>query len=360
MIFFNYPKSIYKLYQNEILKKIKQILNKGIYSRSEELIKFEKNFSKYINVKYSVGVGNATDSIFLALKSLNVGLNDEVITVSHTATGTAIGIANTGARPVFIDINESDFNIDTKLITKAISKKTKAIVVVHLYGQSCDMDKLIKIAKKHKLYVIEDCSQSAGGKYKNKKLGSIGDIGCFSFFPTKNLSAIGDGGILSTNNKKIYNTVKALREYGWDENRNAKYIGINSRLDELQAGILNVKLKYLDKDNKERNSIANLYLKKIKNDKIILNKKNKFSTHAYHLFVVRCKQRNKLMDYLKTNKIIAGIHYKLPVHKQKVFFEPKFSLPVTERISKEVTSLPIYPGLKKIDINKIIDLINKF
>ena len=360
MIFFNYPKSIFQLYKKEILKKIQEVLDSGIYSRSRELILYEKEFSKYINVKYSVGVGNATDSIYLALKSLNIGYKDEVITVSYTATGTAIGIANTGAIPVFVDIDENDYNIDVNLISRSITKRTKAIVVVHLYGQSCDMDKLLKIAKKNQLYIIEDCSQSAGGLYKNKKLGSIGDIGCFSFFPTKNLSAIGDGGILSTNKKSIYEKVLALREYGWDKNRNAKFIGINSRLDEIQAGILNVKLKYLDNDNNERNKIANFYLKEIKNKKIMLPKKNVFCYHAYHLYVVRCKQRNKFLKYLQMNNVIAGVHYKLPVHKQKIFINSKCLLPFTERLSKEVVSLPIYPGLKKNNLRFITDLINKF
>ncbi len=360
MIYFNYPKSIYKLYEKEILNKIKQVLNKGIYSKSKELENFEKNFSNYIDVKYSVGVGNATDSIYLALKSLSIGINDEVITVSHTATGTAIGIANTGAKPVFIDITELDYNLDLNLISNAITKKTKAIVVVHLYGQSCDMSKLLKIAKKNKLFVIEDCSQSAGAKFKNKKLGSLGDIGCFSFFPTKNLSAIGDGGILSTNNKKIYEKVLKLREYGWDKKRNAKYIGINSRLDEIQAGILNVKLKYLDKNNMERNDIANYYLKNIKNSKLNLPITNKFSYHCYHLFVVRCKQRNKFIKYLKKNNIFAGIHYKIPVHKQDAFKNNISLLPITEKICKEVVSLPIYPGLRKKNLKLITNLINNF
>ena len=209
MIFFNYPKSIYKLYKKEILKKIEIVLDKGNYSNGKELLDFESNFSKYLKVKYSLGVGNATDSIYLALKSLNIGKGDEVITVSHTASGTLIGILNTGAKPRFVDISDQDYNIDITKIKKQINKKTKAIVVVHLYGQSCDLDSIIKISKKNKIYLIEDCSQAAGAKYKNKKLGTFGDIGCFSFFPTKNLSAFGDGGMLCTN-KKIFSKKSKL------------------------------------------------------------------------------------------------------------------------------------------------------
>ena len=319
MIFFNYPKEIYKLYKKEINAKILQVLESGIYVNSKELNKFEINFSKYIKTKYSIGVGNATDAIYLSLLSLNIKKGDEVITVSHTATGTDAAISNLGAKPIFLDIDINNFNMDLNLLEKKINYKTKAIVIVHLYGQSCDMKKLMSIAKKNNIPVIEDCSQATGASFKNKKLGSYGTLSCFSFFPTKNLSCFGDGGLICCNNKSLSTKIRMYREYGWDKNRNAKYIGINSRLDEIQAAVLNVKLKYLDKDNIERRKIATIYNKEIFNSKIIKPKEVKNSYHVYHLYVVRIKKRNQFLNYLKKKNILAGIHYKLPVHKQKVY-----------------------------------------
>ena len=361
MIYFNYPKKVYLKYKNEINKSIQRVLSSGNYINSEELCKFENSFAKYLNVKNCIGVGNATDSIFLCLRSLNIKHGDEVITVSHTATGTVAAIANTGAIPVFVDIDENTYNINTNLIEKQITKKTKAIVAVHLYGQSCSMENLYYIANKKGIPVIEDCSQSAGSKYKNKYLGSIGLFGCFSFFPTKNLSCIGDGGLVSCNSNYFASKIRNLREYGWNKNRNARYIGINSRLDEIQAAILNVKLKYLNKDNVERRKIAKLYNQKIINPNVLKPKEGLYNYHVYHLYVIRLKKRNKLLKYLQENKIFPGIHYKLPVHKQTAYtFLKKRNLKITEKISKEIVSLPVYPGLTLTNQKEVIKLINSF
>ena len=360
MIPFNYPKSIYLKYKKEINTNISKVLNSGQYIKSNELNKFEKNFAKYINSKFAVGVGNATDSIYIALKTLHIKQGDEVITVSHTATGTIMGILNTGATPIFCDINEQDFNIDLNAINKKISKKTKAIVVVHLYGQSCNMEKLLLIANEKGLPVIEDCSQAAGAKYKNKYLGSIGTFGCFSFFPTKNLSCIGDGGMIVTNNKSYVKKIQCLREYGWDHKRNAKIIGINSRLDEIQAAILNVKLKYLNKDNLERRSIANFYNNNINNSIITKPFENLFAYHVYHLYVIRVKARDKLIKEMNKNNIYPGIHYIKAVHHQKLLINKKNFLPITDKVVNSVLSLPIYPGLKKRNLKEIVRIINNF
>ena len=354
MIYFNFPKSVYLQYKDEINEKILKVLNSGNYVKSKELSQFEKNFAKYIKTKFSVGVGNATDAIFISLKTLDIGYGDEVITVSHTATGTVMGILNTGAKPIFCDISERDYNIDTSSISKKITKKTKAIVVVHLYGQSCEMKDLLYLAKQKGLPVIEDCSQSAGGKYKKNYLGSLGTFGCFSFFPTKNLSCIGDGGMITTNDSFFYKKIKCLREYGWDENRNAQLIGINSRLDEIQAAILNVKLKYLNKDNILRRSIADFYNKNINNNKIIKPLENTDSYHVYHLYVIRCKNREKLIEELRKRRIFAGVHYKKAVHHQRLFNNVNNYLPTTVKIAKEVLSLPVYPGLKRKSLKKLL------
>ncbi len=361
MIFFNFPKQIYIKYKKEIDKKIFDVLKSGNYINSYYLLKFENSFAKYLKIKNCIGVGNATDAIYLSLKALNIKSGDEVITVSHTATGTVLSIVNTGARPVFIDVNSDTYNMDTNLIEKKITKKTKAIIVVHLYGQSCSMEQVLFIAKKKGIPIIEDCSQSAGGRYKNKLLGSLGNFGCYSFFPTKNLSCFGDGGMVSCNDNYLSNKIRNMREYGWDKNRNAKYIGINSRLDEIQAAVLMIKLKFLDKDNIERRKIAKIYNNEILNPNIIKPKESSHNYHVYHLYVVRDKKRDKLIDYLKKNNILASIHYKIPVHKQKVYFNPKNKdLKVTEKISKEIVSLPIYPGLNLLDQRKVIELINNF
>ena len=306
-------------------------------------------------------MGNATDAIYLALRMLKVGKGDYVITPSHTATGTVLAIINTGAKPIFIDVKESDFNIDSSLITKKFLKLAKAIILVHLYGQPCHMDDFIYFSNKFKIPIIEDCSQAAGAKYKNKKVGSMGVMGCFSFFPTKNLSSYGDGGLISTNNNIYEKKLRSLKEYGWNKNRDTISRGINSRLDEIHAAILNVKLKFLDSDNKERRLIASRYNKKITNKKIIKPLENQTSYHVYHLYVIRTKFRNKLIKKLNENNIFPGVHYRLPVHEQKIFKKyAKNNLKITEKISNEIVSLPIFPGLKISQQNKIIKIINNF
>jgi len=360
MIFTSYPKISFINNKNKITKKISSIINKGNYINSYEVNKFEKDFSKFIGMKYAASVGNATDALFLSLKSLDISKGDKVITVSHTATATITAIMRTGADPIFIDIDEKDFNINLINIENKITKNTKAIVVVHLYGQSCEMNKLIKISNKFKIPLIEDCSQCAGSFFQNKRLGSLGLISCFSFFPTKNLSTIGDGGCVLSNNNKIIKKIKSLREYGWDKSRNSMFTGINSRLDEIHAGILNINLKNLDVYNKVRRKIANKYNEGIHNNLITLPKENDFNYHVYHHYVIRVKKRYKFLNYMKKYGFFLGIHYRLPVHKQKILKEKNYKLPITEKISKEIVSLPIYFGLKINEQIKIIKAINSY
>lgn len=360
MIYTSFPKINFIKNKKQILNKLSSILNKGYYINSNEVYNFEKNFSKFIGTKDCASVGNATDAIFLALKSLDIKKGNNVITVSHTATATITAIMRTGAKPILIDVNEADFNMDTSKIEKNISSKTKAIIVVHLYGQSCDMKKMKSISKKFKIPLIEDCSQCAGSYFKNDRLGSFGLMSCFSFFPTKNLSTIGDGGCVLSNNLKLIKKIKSLREYGWDKTRNSRFTGINSRLDEIHAGILNIKLKKLDLDNKERRKIAKIYNLKLKNEGIIKPIENINSYHVYHHYVIRVKKRDKFLKYMKVNGINLGIHYRLPVHKQKILKKYNYDLPITEKISKEIVSLPIYNGLNLQSQKKIIKAINSF
>ena len=363
MIYFSYPKAGYLKYSKEIDRSIQNVLNSDRYIKGESVSKFEFSFSNYIGTKYSVGTGNATDAIFLSLRALDIGTGDEVLTVSHTATGTVAAIANTGATPVFADINKDSFTIRIEGLEKKISNKTKAIIVVHIYGQPCDMDEILYISNKYGIPVIEDCAQASGAEYKGKKVGSMGTVGCFSFFPTKNLSCIGDGGLATTNDKTINNKIRSLGEYGWDKKRDAQSIGINSRLDELQAAILNVKLKYLDQDNKERRDIASSYRFRINNSKIHHPIEMDYSYHVYHLYVIIVdKVRDQLINYLKKGGVYPGVHYPLPVHRQKVYknFLRDEKLKNTEKIIKQIVSIPIYQGMEKEHVDKTIDLLNNF
>ena len=288
---------------------------------------------------------------------------DEIITTSHTAFATIAAIVEVGAIPVFIDIKEDDFTIDTSKIEKKITKKTKAIIAVHIYGNPVDIVEIVRIKKKFKITLIEDCAQAHGAEYGRKKVGTFGDFATFSFYPTKNLSTYGDGGMVSTNNNKMYKKIKLLREYGWQRKNYSIQKGSNKRLDELHAGILDIKLAFLDKFNYKRISIAQKYLKKINSKKLILPKMNSLKKHVFHLFVVRVKnnQRSKFLNYLNKYNIYAGIHYPLPNHQQITFKKYcKTKLHITEKISSEIVSIPIYPLLSTKEVKNIINTINNF
>ena len=268
MITCSNPKAQYLSYKREIDSAISNVLTSGRYILGEEVHKFEEEFSRYIGVNYGIGVGNGTEAIHLALRACNIGINDEVITVSHTAVATVTAISMAGAKPIFVDINPMDFTIDVTQIENAITNKSKAIIPVHIYGQPADMDSVMAIARKYSLKVIEDCAQAHGAKINNRFVGSFGDIAAFSFYPTKNLGALGDGGIIVTNNKNLANKAKLEREYGWKKRNFSSFQGYNSRLDEIQAAILRVKLKYLEKDNIKRKNIAKQYNVKLKDTEL--------------------------------------------------------------------------------------------
>lgn len=348
-IFCGNPVAQFLSYEEEIMRAIQKVCTKGPYILGPEVAAFEEEFAAYNNVKYCVGVGSGTDAITLALRAFNIGQGDEVITVSHTAVATAAAIVMAGATPVLIDIEEEYYTMDPSKIETAITPKTKALLPVHLYGQPCDMDAILTIAKKHNLIVIEDCAQAHGATYKGRKVGSMGHMGCFSFYPTKNLGAIGDGGGVITNDKKVRDRVYRLRQYGWDKDRVSQEPGVVSRLDEIQAAILRVKLKYLDHDNSRRQKIAMQYGKLLKDRKIKLPKIRKDCQHVFHLYVVRDENRKNLERELAARNIEAGIHYAHPVHvhsgyKDKIKINAK-GLPVTEKIITEILSLPMYPEL---------------
>ena len=301
------PLEQYNSYKKEIDTAISSVLTKGNYILGDEVKSFEQEFSDFIGVDYGIGVGNGTDALLVALKACGVGPEDEVITVSHTAVATATSIIMSGAKPVLVDIEPNFYSIDLSKLESAITEKTKAIILVHLYGCPAEIENIKKITKKHNIFLIEDCAQAHGAVYKDSKVGSFGDLSCFSFYPTKNLGAIGDGGMVLTKDDSLAERCFELREYGWKERYSSSTFGWNTRLDEIQAAILRVKLKYLDIDNKKRKRIAQMY-KELLDDSIIeLPKERKESSHVYHLFVIQSDNRDSLMEYLHQKDIFVII-----------------------------------------------------
>ena len=359
MILCSNPKEQYLSHKEEITKAIERVLESGWYILGSEVKAFEEEFAKFVGTTYAVGVASGTDALFLSLKAFDIGSGDEVITVSHTATATVSAIDATGAKAIFVDIDEEYFGMDVSKVEALITPRTKAIIPVHIYGHPCEMDSLLGIAKKNNLHIIEDCAQASGAKYKNRDVGSIGDLGCFSFFPTKNLGALGDGGAITTDSKVLHDKLMMLRQYGWDEKRESQFQGYNSRLDEIQAAILRVKLKHLREDIEKRNHVANLYNKYLKDSDIILPQKREDSYHAYHLFVIKTQKRDELMSYLKEKDILSLIHYPKAVHMQKQW-QTNQELATTEKILKTILSLPIYPELKEESVEMIAEHIIEF
>lgn len=361
MILCANPKAQYYSYKEEIDCAINTVLENGRYILGEEVLLFENEFAGYIGAKYGIGVANGTEALRIALIASGIGGGDEVITVSHTAVATVSAIEQTGAFPVFVDIDQKYFTIDPLKISKVISNRTKAIIPVHLYGQAADMNPIMEIAKKYSLKVIEDCAQAHGALYKDRHAGSFGDAGCFSFYPTKNLGAIGDGGMVVTNDEELANKIRLLREYGWKERYVSHYLGWNTRLDEIQAAVLRVKLKHLDSDNKKRVRAAKLYSTILGSDGIITPVQRKDSQHVYHLYVIRTPNRDKLIHHLKSNGVQAAVHYPLPVHLQPAY--KKFAhndLKSSEHVTKEILSLPMYPELSQKEIEFVVNTIKEF
>lgn len=334
------PKANYISHKEEIDNAIQSVLSSGWYILGKQVLKFEEEFAKYLGVSFCIGVASGTDALSIALKAVGIHLGDEVITVSHTAVATIAAIENIGAIPIFVDIDIDTFCIDVSKIENVITEKTKVILPVHIYGQPADINRICVIAEENNLKVVEDCAQAVGASTEGKKVGTFGDAAAFSFYPTKNLGAIGDGGAVVTNNVDIANIAKQLRQYGWDENRICKRKGANSRLDEIQAAILRVKLKYLDGDNQKRLSIAREYYPNISVESV------------YHLFVIRTNVRDSLIKFFKAKDIGTAIHYPLPIHLQPIY-KGDNCLPNTERVSSEIASLPMYPELTEEQIKRV-------
>lgn len=343
--------SQYKSIKDEIDKAILGVASSGQYILGKNVEAFEDELARYLNCKYVVSCANGTDAIVLALMALGIGRGDEVITVSHSFFATAEAIALAVAKPVFADIQENDFNIDPTKIEALITKKTKAILPVHLYGQPCEIVSVVEIAKKHGLYVIEDCAQAIGAKFSGKNVGTFGNIGTLSFFPTKNLAAFGDGGAILTNDENIATKIKQLRSHGSPKRYVHNFIGLNSRLDEIQAAILRIKLKYLDEWILKRQEAAKYYNKLFKEYSQVstpLVKPNCY--HVFHQYTIRLdsNERDHVHERLKEFGIETLIYHPIPIHMQEAFSYLKYhsnSLPVTEKICKEILSLPMYPEI---------------
>lgn len=352
----------YESIKPEIEAPVKEVLESGKYALGGKGEMFEKKFAEYIGAEYAVGVNSGTDAIKIALRALGVVSGSEVITVSNTAVPTVSAIRELGALPVFVDINPY-FTIDSSKIEQAITQKTKAIVVVHLYGQAADMKAIVKIAKKHSLYIVEDCAQATGTLIGEKHVGTFGDAACFSFYPTKNLGAYGDGGAITTSDKELADTCKMLRMYGMKKTYFSEVEGWNSRLDEIQAAILSVKLDHLQDWNRKRRAVADHYRTHITNEKILLPQILQNTTHSFHLFVIRTNDREALKNHLEKNGIGSAIHYPYPIHTQNAYLflgYKKGSLLETETVADKILSLPIFPELTQEEQEYIVQTINAF
>ncbi len=359
---FNQLDRGYIKYKEEYKKEAIDTLESGLYILGGKLEKFEKEFANYIGARYCIGVNSGLDSLILAFRALNIGLGDEVIVPSNTYIASVLGITENGATPIFVEPDEY-YNLDADKLEEKITINTKAILVVHLYGQAANMKKIKEIADKYDLFIIEDCAQSHGAAFLDKKTGSWGDIGCFSFYPTKNIGAFGDGGAIVTDNENIREKILMLRNYGSKVKYHNEITGINSRLDEIQASLLSVKLRHYNEIRKERSVLADKYLGGIKNNKVILPKIRKNAEQVWHLFVVRIENRDKFQLYLSESEIATQIHYPIPVHLSNAyesFGYRRGDFPITELYANTVISLPLYEGMTDEEINYVIDTINNY
>jgi dTDP-4-amino-4,6-dideoxygalactose transaminase len=349
--------------REEIDAAVERVLTSGWFILGQEVQAFEEEFASYLGVSHAVGVGSGTEALHLALLACDVGPGDEVITVSHTAVATVAAIELAGAKPVFVDIDPSTYTMDPSQLENKIGPETKVILPVHLYGQTADMEPILEAARLHGLTVVEDAAQAHGAEYKGRKAGSLGDLASFSFYPTKNLGAYGDGGMVVSNNPALAERVSLLRQYGWRDRYVSSYKGLNSRLDELQAAILRVKLRWLDKWNARRREHTGLYNRRLQDTGVILPAEPDYSKHCYHLYVIRSKRRDELQRFLRDNGVGAIAHYPVPVHLQDAYTDLAVSagtLPSTEQCAREVLSLPVAPELSDEQIETVCDLVAQF
>ncbi|MCD2502372.1 DegT/DnrJ/EryC1/StrS family aminotransferase [Clostridium sp. NSJ-145] len=383
-------KAQYESLSDELNKAALEVLSSANYILGKNVVEFEKEFAEYVGVKHAISVGNGTDALVIALKAMGIGEGDEVITTPFTFFATAESISAVGATPVFVDVDKNTFNIDVTKIEEKITSKTKAIMPVHIFGQSADMDEINKIAKKYNLLVIEDACQAIGGKYKGRNIGSLGDVACFSFFPTKNLGCAGDGGMIVTDNDDLAVIIRALRTHGSGENGQKAFnllngveedimqaesgndtvynplkyynylIGYNSRLDAIQAALLRVKLKEIDNWNSKRREIVDIYNNEFKELDLVTPVCDDKNEHVYHMYILQSENRNEVLEKLKERGVATGVYYPVPLHLQKVYKNLGYKegdMPVSEYLSHRTFAIPVYPELTEEQIKYIVESI---
>lgn len=361
MIKFLDLKKINNRYREEIDSRIKDILDKGWYLQGEENENFTKNFANFCGTKFALGVANGLDALNLIIKAYGFGNGDEIIVPANTYIATILAISENGCIPILVEPDIKTYNINPDSIEEKITTKTKAIMVVHLYGQAVQMEKIWKIAKKYNLKIIEDSAQAHGAIYQENRTGNLGAASGFSFYPGKNLGCIGDGGAVTTNDEELFNKIKAIANYGSDRKYHHIYKGVNSRLDEIQAAVLDVKLKHLDSDNNKRREISKYYRENIKNSKIILPETYDEKSHVWHIFAVRTQNKDEFQKYLTEKGIQTIIHYPTPPHKQGAYKEwNNLSFPITEEIHNTILSLPISPVMTDSEIEKVVEVVNEY
>ncbi len=349
-------------YQEEFEAKALEVLRSGWYILGNEVKNFEQEFAEYVGAKHCVGLASGLDALWIAFRILGIGAGDEVIVQGNTYIASVMGITMNGATPVFVEPDEY-FNIDADKIEEKITDKTKAVLVVHLYGQASNMKPIVELCHKYNLKLVEDCAQAHGAKFDGQQIGTFGDIGCFSFYPSKNLGAFGDAGAITTNSDKIAEDVRVFRNYGSEKRYYNKVVGANSRLDEIQAGFLRVRLSHLDELAEEKKRICERYLKELNNDKIELPRIREGATHIWHQFVIKCDQRDDLMQYLDEKGIGTIIHYPIPPHLSEAYAYlgvKEGALPITEKYAKTVLSIPLYNGMTSEEQDRVIEAINSY
>jgi dTDP-4-amino-4,6-dideoxygalactose transaminase len=353
----------YRCIKDEINSAIEKVLESQSFILGPQVEEFETLIAAYCNTKHAIGVSSGTDALLLALKSLGIGNGDEVITTPFTFFATVGSICNVGATPVFVDIDPETYNISADLIKDRITKRTKAIIPVHLYGQCADMEPILAIAKEYGLKVIEDAAQAIGAEYKKRKAGSMGDLGCFSFFPSKNLGGFGDGGLVTCNSDELAETVSMLRVHGGKTKNFYPLVGINGRLDALQAAILIVKLRYIDQWNEDRRKKASYYMEQLEQLNLSLPKTALFNKHVFHLFVIRLKERDNLLEFFKEKNIDYAVHYPVPQHLQKCleFLGYKEGdMPEAERAAREIVAIPNFPEITNREQGYVVEALKAF
>lgn len=363
MIYCSYPRAQYLAHREAINAAIARVLDGDRYILGSEVESFEAEFADWVGCDHAVGVNSGTDALFLALKALDIGAGDEVIAPSHTAVPTVAAIGMAGARPVLVDVEADYYTLDPDAVAASITSATSAIIAVHLYGQPADLNRLKEIAEKHDLALIEDCAQAHGARIGDNRVGCIGDLGCFSFFPTKNLGALGDGGAVVSNNPELVERLRRLRQYGWDAQRVSLEQGYNSRLDELQAAILRAKLPQLELDRARREELAAEYNRQFEGLPLTIPEVRLGCSHAYHLYVMQLERRDDLLQYLKERGVLASIHYPVACHQMPAYQDcspVEGGLSITESLVDRVLSLPMYPELGEEDQATVVDAVKGF